>query len=166
MSDKSTKSFQETIKNYLDDYALNDEAFAKKYSNKNKSINECCNFIISEVKKLNVNGMTDDEVYYLARHYYNEEDIKNVESINCNVVINHKVELTPEEIEEAKKEAIEQIKNDEIARIKKEQEATKIAEEKKIKKEQEKAAKKLELEKKKEQQSGQMTIFDDLFGAI
>ena len=64
------------------------------------------------------------------------------------------------------KKAIEQVQAEEVAKIKKEQDAVKKAEEKKLKKEQEKAAKKLEAKKKKEKESGQMSMFDDLFGGV
>ena len=42
----------------------------------------------------------------MAIHYYDEDDIKVGSSVSMNVVVNHKVELTPEEIEQAKQQAI------------------------------------------------------------
>ena len=45
----------------------------------------------------------------MATHYYTEDDIKVGEKIECNVIVNHKVELTPEEIEAEKQKAKEKI---------------------------------------------------------
>ena len=150
---KTSNRFQERIKEYLDEYASKDGKFAEKYANPKKSIEECCDFIAGQVQKLGVQGMDDDEVYGLALHYYQEDDIGKVDKVNYSVVVNEKVELTEEEIAEAKKDAIERITREEMDRIKaKEREA------------QEKARKKAEEAKKKDEQSGQMSLFGDLFG--
>lgn len=156
--------FYDAIKEYLDTYAKDNPQFKEKYENPKKSIEKCCEFIVSKVQKMNVKGLDDSEVYYLARHYFEEENLDFKEGISCNVVVNKTIKLTPEEIEKAKQDALEKIKADEIARIQQEKEAAQKAEEKRIKKEQEKATKKLELEKQREQETGQMSIFDDLFG--
>lgn len=68
------KPFAEAIKSYLDRRASEDKMFAESYSNPKKSIAECCDFIVSEVKRQNRTAMTDDEVYGLAVHYYDESD--------------------------------------------------------------------------------------------
>lgn len=72
--------FEEAIKQYLDELAKTDKLFAKTYAKENKSVEECCNYIIAEVQKL-ANGqrgvaLKDSEVYQLAVHYYDEDDIK------------------------------------------------------------------------------------------
>lgn len=73
--------FETAIKTFLDDYAKGDEAFAKKYANPDKSVAECCRYITQEVRK-NAKGFggcavcTDEEVYGMAIHYYDEADIK------------------------------------------------------------------------------------------
>ncbi len=81
-----SKSFEEVIKEYLDTRASNDNLFKEKYENKNKSVKQCCSFICSEVKKMNVNGLTSDEVFSLAIHYYDEKEIE-VPEVNCQVVV-------------------------------------------------------------------------------
>lgn len=111
-----TKAFEDTIKSYLDNKATEDPLFAEKYNNEKKSIKECCSFIISEVQRMNVCGLTDDEVYGLAVHYYCE-DIKDIKETNCRVVVNHVVELTEEEKQQAKQDAINQVKQQEIQRL-------------------------------------------------
>ena len=49
--------------------------------------------------------MTDDEVWSLAIHYYDEDNIDVGKPISCGVVVNHKVELTEEEKAQARKDA-------------------------------------------------------------
>ena len=99
---KSTKAFQDTIERYLEKMAQGDHLFADKLNNPNKSIEGCVNFILSEVQKSEINGFTDEEVYSMAVHYYVEEGITEHGPIQCQVVVNHQVELTPEEIIERK----------------------------------------------------------------
>ena len=70
--------FEEAIKTYLDNYAEENEFFKTKYSNVEKTIKGCVKFIYDIAKKHatnNVCGISDDQVYYLARHYFEEEDI-------------------------------------------------------------------------------------------
>lgn len=67
---KGTQAFQDTIREYLESKAENDALFAVKYANPSKTIEDCAKFIFSEVQKMGVCGLTDDEVYGLAIHYY------------------------------------------------------------------------------------------------
>ena len=123
MNNLSMKGFQQAIKNYLDGYAEIDEMFAKSYRKESKSIEECCNFILKEMQKAAKNGcigVTDDEVYSLAVHYFDEDDIENVEAItNFRVISNQEleVELTEEEKARARREAIEEYRRKELAKL-------------------------------------------------
>ena len=114
---KTTKAFQDTIERYLDEMAQGDHLFADKLNNPNKSIEGCVNFILSEVQQSGMNGFTDPEIFSMAVHYYVEEDIKDVPGIQCQVVVNHQVELTPEEIEEMRQQAKEKVLHDEMSRL-------------------------------------------------
>lgn len=114
---ETSKIFKDTIKAYLDRKAEKDELFAEKYRNEKKNIDECCSFIISEVRKMNVCGLADEEVYGLAIHYYDEENIK-VKKENCKVVVNHTVELTDEDKEEAKEIAMRKLIDENMKRMK------------------------------------------------
>ncbi len=158
-----SSSFIATIKNYLDNFAKENELFAVKYANDKKSIEECCDYIIGEVQKMQVNGLSDDEVYYMARHYYEEDDLK-VKSLpqGLKVVVNQHIELTPEEKIAAKEKALQDYKNAELKKL--EEEAKKKAEkkmkaaEKAKKREEDKKAKIIEQTK-----SEQLDIFS-MFG--
>lgn len=72
--------FENAIKNYLDKRAESDRLFAVNYKKENKSIQECCNYIYSQARKIakggNAVGVDDDIVYGWAVHYYDEDDIK------------------------------------------------------------------------------------------
>lgn len=78
-SEKTGYSFEDAIKAHLDEVAAQDETFAKNYAKENKSIKECCNYIIGEMRKQQKNGvaaLSDEETYGMAIHYYDEDDIK------------------------------------------------------------------------------------------
>ncbi len=74
-------SFETVIKNYLDKRAQDDSQFAITYAKPNKNIKECCKYIFQEVEKIKPKnekcvGLSDDEVYGMAVHYYDEDDIE------------------------------------------------------------------------------------------
>lgn len=74
---EKTKTPKQIIQSYLIERAKNDPLFACVYAKPNKNINECFDYILSEAKKRgNVVCMSDDEVFGLAVHYYDEDDIK------------------------------------------------------------------------------------------
>ena len=138
---KSTVSpaFKECIKNYLDSFAAVDEPFKKKYANPEKNLEDCCNYIFNQVKKSGCMGFADDEIYQMARHYYQEEiKADELKAVSGQVVVNHKIELTEEDKKKAYEKALEEYK----AKCLKEQEN-------KAKKEAEAENKKAEIEKKK-----------------
>ena len=103
---KSTESFKQTIQAHLQSRAATDPLFAKSFAKEAKNIDDCINYIFSKVQKSGCNGFTDDEIYSMAVHYYDEDDIKVGKPTEGRVVVNHHIELTPEEIKEAKEEAI------------------------------------------------------------
>ena len=131
---KTTNNFKNTIQSYLEQRAKDDELFAASYAKPNKNIDECCNFILSEVQKSGCNGFSDDEIFGMAVHYYDEDDIKNVKPVNARVVVNHTIELTEEDKRKAKEAALKEYEAKEIKKI---EEARK----KKLEKKAEKVAK-------------------------
>lgn len=123
---KATDHFKETIKNYLDNLAASDEIFAATYAKPNKSLDECINYIFQQVMKSGYGGFTDDEVYGMAVHYYDEDELTDIPTQSCRVIVNHVVELTEEEKAEARRKAIEEyqlkcIREQEAASRKREQ---------------------------------------------
>jgi hypothetical protein len=87
--------FEQAIKTYLDNRAKTDALFAKTYAKANKSIEECCRYIIQEVQKTKRQGFADEEIFGMAIHYYDEDNIKvNKTTPNCKVVHNQKTDKT------------------------------------------------------------------------
>lgn len=103
---KATDYFKQTIQNYLELRAESDTLFAPRYHNPRKSIDDCITYILNEVRRSGCNGFADDEIYSMALHYYDEEDIDVGKPINCRVVVNHTIELTEEEKQQAHEQAL------------------------------------------------------------
>jgi len=114
---KSTDSFKETIKSYLDNKAETDSLFAVTYSNDKKNIDDCCTYILNQVQKSGCNGFSDFEIFGMAIHYYDEENIEVGKPVNAKVVVNHTVELSTDELKQAKEKAIETVIAKEMERM-------------------------------------------------
>lgn len=76
LANPSTEQFKVIVKAYLDKRAEQDELFRATYAKPNKSIDECCKFIIGEVYKAGKIGHANMDIWNLAVHYYDEDDIK------------------------------------------------------------------------------------------
>lgn len=115
---KSSENFIEAIRQYLDSRAASDTLFAIRYASPSKSVAECCQYILSEVKRQGVSVLTNDEVYSLACHYFDgdvsAEEIGN--PVNCKVVIS-KDQLTDEDKAELKEQAMEQYREEQLREI-------------------------------------------------
>ncbi|MEE0317052.1 MAG: Cas9 inhibitor AcrIIA9 family protein [Bacteroidales bacterium] len=150
--------FENAIKEYLDARAKEDVKFAEKYSNGKKSIEECCRFILGEMRKKAKSGMygaTDAEVFGLAVHYYDEEDIKVDKNVSAEVVINR--ELTEEEKQEFKKRKEAKAKTEEHMK----EEDRKRREELKKRTAEDKKRKEQERKKKEQEEEGLLFLFDE-----
>jgi hypothetical protein len=109
---KSTVHFKNVIKAYLDKRAMEDELFAVSYAKTEKNIDDCITYILNTVKQSGCNGFADDEIYSMAVHFYDEDTVEIGKSMDCRVVVNHVVELTEEEKEQARKDAIQKVHNE------------------------------------------------------
>ena len=116
---KATEHFKQTIKAYLDERAQNDELFAVSYAKENKNMDDCVTFILNQVKRSKCMGLTDEEVYSLAVHFFDEEDIEIGNPIACNVIVNHTVELTEEEMAQARQEAFKEYQAEQLRKMQK-----------------------------------------------
>lgn len=114
---KVSDHFKETIQNKLQEMAEDDPLFAENLEKEDKDIDGCINYILSEVKKIGAQGYTDEEIFGLAAHYYDEDDLEEADPIKCNVVVNHKPELTEEEKEEYREKARQKILREERERM-------------------------------------------------
>ena len=116
---KATEHFKQTIKAYLDERAKNDELFAMSYAKENKNMDDCVTFILNQVNRSKCMGLTDEEVYSLAVHFFDEDDIEIGNSIACNVIVNHTVELTEEEKAQARQDALKEYQAEQLRKMQK-----------------------------------------------
>ena len=116
---KSTESFKQTIEAKLQEMAAADPLFAKSLKKEGKNLDACINYILNTVQKSGCHGFTDEEIFGMAAHYYDEDKIEVGKAVNCTVVVNHTVELTPEELKTAKEKAIRKTIAEEQARLRK-----------------------------------------------
>ena len=120
---KVSEQFKSTIKAYLDNMAAVDSLFAPVYQKPTKNIDNCITYILNQVKKSGCCGFSDDEIFGMALHYYQEDNIEVGSPLKCNVVVNHHVELSEEEKKAARKAAIKKLQEEELAKLKKRQQA-------------------------------------------
>ena len=102
---------------YLEQRAEEDTLFAKKYRNPAKNIDDCVTYILNYVQKSGCSGFTDGEIFGQAIHYYEENEIEVGKPMNCQVVVNHVVELTEEEKAEARQNAARRYQEEELRKL-------------------------------------------------
>jgi CRISPR/Cas system-associated endonuclease Cas3-HD len=114
---KGADYFKKTIQAYLEQRAANDELFAPVYANPDKNIDNCITYILNTVKASGCNGFADDEIYSMAMHYYDEPNIEVGKPTNVKVVVNHHIELTEEEKQQAHKKALQRATDEQYAKM-------------------------------------------------
>ena len=112
-----TEQFTRTISEYLNLRAATDPLFAPNLAKLHKNIEDCITYILKQVQQSGCNGFEDDEIYSMAIHYYDEDDLEVGSRVACNVVVNHTIVLTEEEKAEARKQAIQQYQAQELRRL-------------------------------------------------
>lgn len=70
-----TEAAIDRIRQYLDERAKTDPQFAGVYRKPGKSIEGCMGFICDKVRQSRKTMLTDDEVFGMAVHYYDEDNI-------------------------------------------------------------------------------------------
>jgi hypothetical protein len=109
MKNKGSSVFKHTIKEYLENRGSKDPLFARIITKPGKNIDDCIIYILNTVQKSGFNGFTDDEVYNMAIHYFDEDNVSvGSEMSSMRVVVNHVVELTNEEKKEAHDKAMKE----------------------------------------------------------
>ena len=109
---KASNHFKNTIQAYLDQRAESDVLFSFQYTKPDKNIDDCVTYILNTVQKSGCNGFADEEIYSMAVHYYDEDKIEVGKPMNGHVVVNHVVQLTEEEKEQARKDAIQRVQDE------------------------------------------------------
>lgn len=116
---KGSNAFKTTIADYLVSLAKTDPLVAQALAKPGKNIDDCCTYILNQVKASGCSGFADEEIYNMALHYYDEDDIKVGKQIDGHVVVNHVVELSAEEQDAARKAAFDKAVQDQKERLKK-----------------------------------------------
>lgn len=149
---KSTEPFKKTIQDYLEKRAAEDNLFAVSFAKPAKNINDCVTYILNAVKTSGCNGFSDDEIYSMAVHYYDEDKIDIGKPISTNIVVNHHVELSDEDKKEARDKAKKTFEETQLRELRQSQERKEKREkskQEKLKKEETgRKVKKVEEEKK------------------
>ena len=112
-----TEQFTRTISEYLNLRAATDPLFAPNLAKPHKNIEDCITYILKQVQQSGCNGFEDDEIYSMAVHYYDEDDLEVGSRVACHVVVNHTIVLSEEEKAEARKQAIQQYQAQELRRL-------------------------------------------------
>ena len=113
----SIDHFKEDIKGFLDELSEQDESFAKKYWNPKKNIDDCCTYIINQVEATKRKGFSDQEIFGMAVHYFDEENIEIGSPKSCRVVSNRTIELTEEEKAQARQAAMKRAQDEAYAQL-------------------------------------------------
>ena len=115
---QATNHFKQTIQDYLEQRAINDTLFAVSFGKQQKNIDDCITYILSTVQKSGCNGFTDDEVFSMAIHYYDEDNLEVGTRPSCCISVNHTVELTEEEKAQVRKDAIQKAQDEAYMKMK------------------------------------------------
>lgn len=114
---KGTDHFKELIKNYLDNRAKEDELFRAKYETTTRTIDDVVNYIFHAVQQSGCCGLSDMEVYAMAVHAIDKPDLEIGKPMDCNVVVNHHIELTEEEKAEQRAIALKRYQEEEMRKL-------------------------------------------------
>lgn len=150
----SFDTFKKALKQYLDDRAQNDALFAQAYAKEGKTIDECASFIIGEMNKKAQQGCyvaSDEEVFGLAVHYFDEDNLKDIKPQSAQIVSNYK--LTDADKIELEQQAKENARAAYLKELEQKEKKAKKAREQRIEKAKKKAA----------EQPQQLSLFGDLF---
>ena len=126
----ATQTAKQIIQEYLEKRAATDPQFAASYAKPKKNIDECFNYILGEARGHGSSVcMTDEEVFGLAVHYYDEDDIKIKRVSSAKVTTSKesapKAKLTDKEKAAAKEEAVRMYQQQCLAVMAKKEKETK-----------------------------------------
>lgn len=157
MAQKGSEQFKAAIKAYLDKEAERDEYFSLCYENPNKSLDECVDYILTTVKESGCVGFDDAEIYGMAIHYYQEDEPGKITKGNsATCVVNHHIDLSESEKEEARQRALKKIEDEEIAKHREKERKEK----ERAKKAEEERKAKAEAERQRLEQEGVLSLWN------
>lgn len=112
--------FVAAIKEYIENKCTEDPKFKEKTEIEGKTIEDCSKYIIEQVRESGRCGFSNDEIYGLAVHYFDEPELRSKGYLpHGRIVVNRTIELTPEEKAEIDKKAREEAKSAQKEELKK-----------------------------------------------
>lgn len=94
--------FKEAILKHLKELAQKDELFASTFAKPHKNIDDCATYIFTEVQKTRRQGFEDEEIYNMAIHYYDEDNIEIGKPIHGKAVVNYSLPASVQKSYEVK----------------------------------------------------------------
>lgn len=111
--EKVNKEFVKVIREYLEKRSEEDTLFSGKYRASKKTVEQCCDYIISEARKRGSHAVVigHEEVFGMAVHFFDEDDIQPVEpEVGTSVIVpEHKPS------ENSGDETVESVKKDVVS---------------------------------------------------
>lgn len=103
MATKELNEFQKVILEYLENRAKTDKLFAETFKKEGKNIQDCETYILNQVKQSGRSGFADEEIFGMAVHYYDEDEINVGKSVNASIIINKPLQEEKTELPKPKK---------------------------------------------------------------
>jgi len=114
----TTEYFKKAILKELTKRAQTDPLFLNRFILETKNIDDCMKYILNTVEKSGRQGFADDEIFGMAMHYYQEDDIDVGNGMpNCKIIVNEEVKLSEEEIKELREMARKKIIEEEMEKL-------------------------------------------------
>ena len=95
---KATEDFKNVITQHIALRAIRDDKFAESLGKEDKNMDDCITYILNRVKDSGCNAFTDAEIYGMAVHYFDEDNIEVGQPVNCQVI--HAPEAETEQTDE------------------------------------------------------------------
>ncbi len=114
---KGTDHFKRTIQIVFGAACSGGCALCEELPQPCQNIDDCVTYILNYVQRSGCNGFTDGEIFGQAVHYYDENEIEVGKPIQCQVAVNHVVELTGEEKAEARQNAVRRYQEEELRKL-------------------------------------------------
>ena len=116
---KASTNAKKAVEDYLQSVADKDPLFAITLKKSKKNINDCLNYIMGVAKKSKSNMLTDEEVFGMAVHYYDEDSIMEVAPVDGEMTTG---EDTSEPVKSTKKiEVCKKIKKNKAEKLSKQE---------------------------------------------
>lgn len=113
---KSNNAAIAAMQKMLQERCIAEPTFAIKMANPNKSFEGAVNYLCSQIQKSGMCMVDDATVLNLLTHYFDQEDIKEVGKVNCDIMVS-KPELTEEDKAELRQQAMEQYREEQLREI-------------------------------------------------